>query len=136
MKTTIKQLRRIIKETILNEYGPGNEYNHLRGSKSIDLSGFEDPTDLENTVGQLLSAEGEELYDELFGPGSYDLYQDFDADGIYNGGRNIIAALERMGLEQSVPSIYEYVFKQWAKQNTNAGVFTELSYDDYQYQGR
>ena len=134
MKITRRQLRKIIKETMLNEYGIGSEYDHLRSEP--DLSGFEDPTDLENTVWQLLSSEGQELYDAAFGPGSWDLHMDFDADGIYNGGRNIIAALERMGLEQSVDSIYHYVFQQWAKQNTGEGIFTDLSYDDYHSQGR
>ena len=129
MKITKRQLRKIIKETMLNEYGTGSEYDHLRSEP--DLSGFEDTTDLETTVSELLSAEGQESYEKAFGPGSYNLHRDFDADGIYNGGRNIIAALERMGLGQSMPSIYEYVFKMWAEQNTNAGVFTELSYDEY-----
>ena len=129
MKITRRQLRKIIKESILNEYGIGSEYDHLRSKP--DLSGFEDPTDLENTVYELLSAEGQRHFEEAFGAGSYKLHQDFDADGIYNGGRNIIAALERMGLEQSVDSIYHYVFKQWAKQNTQSGIFTELSYDEY-----
>ena len=131
MKITRRQLRKIIKEAMLNEYGVGSEYDHLRSEP--DLSGFEDPTDLENTVWQLLSSEGQELYDEAFGPGSWDLHQDFDADGIYNGGRNIIAALKRMGLEQSIPSIYEYVFKKWAEQNTGEGIFTDLDYDEYMY---
>ena len=134
MKITKRQLRKIIKEALLNEYGMGSEYDHLRSEP--DLSGFEDPTDLENTVYELLSAEGQRHFEEAFGAGSYNLHQDFDADGIYNGGRNIIAALERMGLEQSVDSIYHYVFKQWAKQNTQSGIFTDLSYDDYHYQGR
>lgn len=129
MKITRRQLRKIIKESILSEYGIGSEYDHLRSKP--DLSGFEDPTDLENTVYELLSAEGQRHFEEAFGAGSYNLHQDFDADGIYNGGRNIIAALERMGLEQSVDSIYRYVFKQWAKQNTQSGIFTELSYDEY-----
>ncbi len=135
MKITKRQLRQIIKEVMLNEYGVGNEYDHLRDVKP-DLSGFEDPTDLENTVYELLSGDGERLFEQAFGPGSYNLHDDFDADGIYNGGRNIIAALERMGLEQSIPSIYEYVFQQWAKQYTDAGIFTNLSYDDYHSQGR
>ena len=129
MKITRRQLRKIIKESLLNEYGVGSEYDHLRSEP--DLSGFIDPTDLETTVSELLSAEGQESFEKAFGPGSYNLHSDFDADGIYNGGRNIIAALERMGLDQSMPSIYEYVFKMWAKQNTNAGIFTELSYDEY-----
>ena len=135
MKITRRQLRKIIKEAMLNEYGAGSEYDHLRGD-APDLSGFEYPTDLENTVAELLSAEGQRHFEQAFGRGSYNLHQDFDADGIYNGGRNIIAALERMGLEQSVPSIYEYVFQQWAKQNTQSGIFTDLSYDDYHSQGR
>ena len=129
MKITRKQLRKVIRESMLNEYGMGSEYDHLRPAP--DLSGFVDPTDLETTVSELLSPEGQESFEKAFGPGSYNLHQDFDADGIYNGGRNIIAALERMGLEQSVDSIYHYVFKQWAKQNTQSGIFTELSYDEY-----
>ncbi len=130
MKITRRQLRKIIKETMLNEYGMGREYDHLRGD-APDLSGFEDPTDLENTVWELLSAEGQRAYEQAFGPGSYNLHQDFDADGIFNGGKNIIAALERMGLEQSLDSIYHYVFQQWAEQNTGGGIFTELDYDSY-----
>ena len=132
MKITRKQLKRIIKEEyskMINEYGTGNEYDHLRSKP--DLSGFEDPTDLENTLAELLSADGQYAFEQAFGPGSYNLHQDFDADGIYNGGKNIIVALERMGLEQSLPSIYEYVFKEWAKQNTGEGIFTYLSYDEY-----
>ncbi len=134
MKITRRQLRKIIKEAMLNEYGMGSEYDHLRSKP--DLSGFEDPTDLETTVHELLSADGQDSFEQAFGRGSYNLHKDFDADGIYNGGRNIIAALERMGLEQSIPSIYEYVFQQWAKQNTQSGIFTDLSYDDYHSQGR
>ena len=129
MKITRRQLRKIIKESLLNEYGMGSEYDHLRSEP--DLSGFVDPTDLETTVSELLSPEGQESFEKAFGPGSWDLHADFDADGIYNGGRKIIAALERMGLGQSMPSIYEYVFKMWAEQNTNAGIFTKLSYDEY-----
>ena len=110
MKITRRQLRQIIQEAMLNEYGMGSEYDHLRSKP--DLSGFEDPTDLENTVYELLSADGQYAFEQAFGRGSYNLHQDFDADGIYNGGRNIIAALERMGLEQSIPSIYEYAFQQ------------------------
>ncbi len=135
MKVTRSRLRQIIKEAMLNEYGMGSEYDHLRSKP--DLSGFEDPTDLEATVYDLLSAEGERLFEQAFGRGSYKkVYLDFDADGIYNGGRNIIAALERMGLEQSIPSVYEYVFQQWAKKYTDRGIFTDLSYDDYHSQGR
>jgi hypothetical protein len=130
MKITRRQLRKIIKEAVLNEYGPGSEYDHLR--QAPDLSGFDNLNDLEATLDQLLSYEGSELYEKAFGPGSYTpIHQDFDADGIFNGGRNIIAALERLGLEQSMDSIYHYAFQKWADENTGEGIFTELSAEDW-----
>ena len=141
MKITRRQLRRIINEA-MRFTGGGKTMDQARagmaaafaspGSKGPDLSGWEDLTDLEVTLDQLLSYEGSELYEKAFGPGSYSpLHRDFDAYGIYNGGKNIIAALERLGLEQSLPSIYRYVLEQWAEKHTGEGIFTELSAEDY-----
>ena len=146
MKVTRRQLRRIISET-MRFTGGGKTMDQARtgmaaafaggGPAGPDLSGWDDLTDLEETLDQLLSYEGQELYERAFGPGSYSpIHDDFDADGIFNGGKNIIAPLERLGLEQSLPSIYEYVLKQWAERHTGEGIFTELSYDDYHYQGK
>ena len=141
MKITRRQLRRIISET-MRFTGGGKSMDQARagmaaafaggGPEGPDLSGWEDLTDLEITLDQLLSYDGSELYEKAFGRGSYSpIHDDFDADGIFNGGKNIIAALERLGLEQSMPSIYEYVLKQWANKHTGEQIFTELSYDDY-----
>ena len=137
MKITRRQLRKIIAET-MKFTGGGKTTAQARAdmkrafSGSPDLDGWDDLTDLEETLDQLLSYEGQELYEKAFGPGSYSpIHDDFDADGIFNGGKNIIAALEQLGLEQSVPSIYEYVLKQWAERHTGEQIYTELSAEDY-----
>ena len=142
MKITRRQLRKIISET-MRFTGGGKTIDQARADMGRalageqppgdpSLAGWEDLTDLETTVLQLLSSEGQEMYEETFGPGSYaPIHQDFDADGIFNGGENIIAALERLGLTQSLDSVYHYVFQQWAEQNTGGGIFTELDYDSY-----
>tara|TARA_B100000212_G_scaffold315416_1_gene269594 strand:+ start:206 stop:637 length:432 start_codon:yes stop_codon:yes gene_type:complete len=137
MKITRQQLRRIISES-MKFTGGGKSIDQARGDmKSAfsgypNLDGWKDLTDLETTLDQLLSYEGQRLYEKAFGRGSYrPIHRDFDAYGIFNGGENIIAALERLGLEQSVDSIYRYVLEQWADKNTAEGIFTELSAEDY-----
>ena len=137
MKLTRRQLRRIISES-MKFTGGGKTIGQARRdmkralSGSPNLDGWEDLKDLETTLDQLLSYEGQELYEKAFGRGSYaPIHRDFDAYGIFNGGKNIIAALERLGLEQSLPSIYQYVLEQWADKNTGEGIFTELSAEDY-----
>jgi len=141
MKITRRQLRRIISET-MRFTGGGKTMDQARagmdaafaagGSEDPKLAGWEDLNDLEVTLDQLLSYEGQELYERAFGPGSYTpIHRDFDADGIFNGGKNIIAALEQLGLEQSLPSIYEYVLQQWADKHTGDQIFSELSAEEY-----
>jgi len=137
MKITRKQLRRIISET-MKFTGGGKTMTQARTDMnrvfagSPDLDGWDDLTSLEETLDQLLSPDGQYLYEKAFGKGSYTpIHRDFDADGIFNGGKNIIAALERLGLEQSLDSIYHYVLKQWAEKHTGEQIFTELSEDEY-----
>ena len=140
MKITRRQLRRIISET-MKFTGGGKTIDQARAGMAAafaagepadpKLAGWEDLSDLETTVDQLLSYEGSELYEQAFGRGSYSpIHDDFDADGIFNGGRNIIAALEQLGFNE-LPSAYAYVFEQWADNHTGEQIFTELSAEDY-----
>ena len=140
MKITRSQLRRIISET-MKFTGGGKTIDQARAdmkrafagppSKDPKFAGWEDLSDLGTTVDQLLSYEGSELYEKTFGRGSYSpIHRDFDADGIFNGGKNIIAALEQLGFDE-LPSTYAYVFEQWADKHTGEGIFTELAPEEY-----
>ena len=132
MKITRKQLRKVIRES-LTEYGIGREYDHLRsgGAQAGDLSGWEDLNNLDRTIDQLISSEGESLLDAAFGTGTFKpLNAEIDMEAIYDGGKEILKALGML-IPDRRPEDLRAALEAWAAKNTQYGL-VDSNYDDHQ----
>ena len=133
MKITRRKLRKIIKETMLNEYGIGREYDHLRsgGVQADDLSGWEDLSNLDITIDQLISSDGEGLLDVAFGPGTFKpLHAEINMEAIYDGGKEILKALGMLVPDRR-PEELRAALEAWAAEHTQYGL-VDANYDDHQ----
>ena len=132
MRVTRKQLRKIIRES-LTEYGVGREYDHLRhgGDPMAWQSDWEDLNNLDRTIDQLISSDGEDLLDTAFGTGTFrPLHAEIDMEAIYNGGKEILNALQML-LPNRRPEELRAALEAWAAEHTQYGL-VDANYDDHQ----
>tara|TARA_B100001094_G_scaffold311026_1_gene346278 strand:- start:70 stop:498 length:429 start_codon:yes stop_codon:yes gene_type:complete len=136
MRITRKQLRKVIRES-LTEYGVGREYDHLRpgGAQADDpmawQSDWEDLNNLDRTIDQLISSDGEDLLDAAFGAGTFKpLHAEIDMEAIYDGGKEILDALQML-LPNRRPEELRAALEAWAAKNTQYGL-VDANYDNHQ----
>jgi len=153
MKITRRQLRRIIRESLerddeRDEYGnlirdsQGNlfPFRSKFGNHMIrrPVEEWEDLSNLETTITQLVTDGGMELYQEQFGGEYWDIKSAIRTDksdkGIFNGGSSIIPLLEKMGFNES-PEAYAEAFAAYADKRTTEGVYSEMSLKDFKASG-
>ena len=149
MKITRRQLRKIIKEAMLNEYGLGDEFDAMRNPDvraqdktipgsiaSVDWIKFHhDPyydtnppewlgnpaEELDAFLDLLISSELENV---LQGLGMSELYRpamsEIDYEGIYRNGQTIMKILRRV-FPNTNQATLNSALKKWAAEHTGSG---------------
>ena len=149
MKITKRQLRKIIKEAMLNEYGLGDEFDAMRNPDvraqdktipgsiaSVDWIKFHhDPyydtnppewlgnpaEELDAFLDLLISSELENV---LQGLGMSELYRpamsEIDYEGIYYNGKTIMKILRRV-FPNTNQATLNSALKKWAAEHTRSG---------------
>ena len=149
MKITRRQLRRIIKEAMLNEYGLGDEFDAMRNPDvraqdktipgsiaSVDWIKFHhDPYYKENKpewlndpeaelaafLDLIISSELEHVLERLGMPELVDpAFSEIDQSGIFYGGKTIMTILRRV-FPNTNQATLKMALQKWAAENTSSG---------------
>ena len=95
---------------------------------------WQKPSDeLEEFLGSLLSPNGDRILKGL-GLGdlsSNNIWDDFNADGIFNEGRNIRKVMKKI-FPKLKDSDFVKALKHWAKKSSDNGIFTDQDFDTWQ----